>query len=106
MKLLFTTLFLLFSLNVHSQSFKIPPIKVEDDKMFHFIASYTINYTTYHYLQPKIGHKKAKRYSTITSLGIGIIKEIIDERYRKGWEVGDMYANVGGIVLFRYDLTQ
>lgn len=106
MKLLFTILFLLFSLNTHSQSVKIPPMKVGGDKLLHFAASYTINYTTYHYLQPKIGHKKAKRYSTIASLGVGIIKEIIDERYRKGWEEGDMYANIGGVILFRYDLTQ
>ena len=101
MKLFFTILFLLFS-----QSFKTPPLKMGGDKIFHFITSYTISYTTYHYLQPKIGHKKAKRYSTITSLGIGIIKEIVDERYRKGWEKGDMYANMGGIILFRYDLKR
>ena len=101
MKLFFTILFLLFSLNTYSQSFKIG-----GDKMLHFTASYTISYNTYHYLQPKIGHKKAKRYSTIASLGVGIIKEIVDERYRKGWEQGDMYANMGGIILFRYDLKQ
>jgi len=101
MKLFFTILFLLFNLNTYSQSFKIG-----GDKMLHFTASYTISYTTYHYLQPKLGHKKAKTYSIVASLGIGIIKEIIDERYRKGWEAGDMYANVGGIVLFRLDLKR
>mgnify|MGYP003965266119 FL=1 len=76
------------------------------DKILHFTGSYFIAYTTYHYLQPKIGHKKAKTYSIATSIGIGILKEIIDERYRKGWEAGDMYANAGGIVLFRFDLTR
>ena len=76
------------------------------DKILHFTASYAISHTTYHYLQPKLGHKKAKIYSIIASLGIGILKEIIDERYRKGWEAGDMYANAGGIVLFRFDLIR
>ena len=101
MKLFFTILFLLFSLNTYSQS-----LKIGGDKILHFTASYTISYTTYHYLQPKIGHKKAKTYSIVASLGIGILKEIIDERYRKGWEAGDMYANAGGIVLFRFDLIR
>ena len=76
------------------------------DKILHFTASYAISHTTYHYLQPKLGHKKAKTYSIVASLGIGILKEIIDERYRKGGEVEDMYANVGGVVLFRFDLTR
>ena len=101
MKLFFTILFLLFSLNTYSQSFKIG-----GDKILHFKAIYTISYTTYQYLQPKIGKHKAKRYSIIASLGIGSSQEIIDERYRKGWEAGDMYANVGGIILFRFDLTK
>ena len=74
------------------------------DKILHFTASYAISHTTYHYLQPKLGHKKAKTYSIVASLGIGIIKEIIDERYRKGGEIEDMCANVGGVVLFRFDL--
>ena len=34
------------------------------------------------------------------------MKEIIDERYRKGWEAGDIYANTGGIILFRLDLSK
>ena len=76
------------------------------DKILHFTASYAISHTTYHYLKPKLGHKKAKTYSIVASLGIGILKEIIDERYRKGGEVEDMYANVGGVVLFRFDLTR
>ena len=98
-RIIITVIFLFLSLNLSSQTFKI-----EGDKILHFITSYTISYTTYHYLQPKIGHKKAKIYSTVATLGIGIAKEIIDERYRKGWEVGDMYANMSGIVLFKFDL--
>ena len=74
------------------------------DKMLHFTASYTISHITYHYLQPRVGYKKAKIYSTIISLGTGIIKEIIDERYRGGWEQGDIYTNMGGIILFRIDI--
>ena len=49
--------------------------------------------------------KLAKTYSIATSIGIGILKEIIDERYRKGGEIEDMCANVGGVVLFRFDLN-
>ena len=104
MKRIIIFLLLFLSLNSYSQSFKIPPLRMGGDKILHFATSYTISYTTYHYLQPKIGHKKAKIYSTAATIGMGIIKEIIDERYRKGWEAGDMYANVGGIVLFRLDL--
>jgi hypothetical protein len=37
---------------------------------------------------------------------VGAAKEFIDEKYRKGWEKEDMYANIGGIILFRYDLTK
>ena len=101
MKRIVIFLLLFLSLNSYSQ-----PLKIGGDKILHFITSYTISYTTYHYLQPKIGHKKAKTYSTVATVGIGIAKEIIDERYRKGWEAGDMYANMSGIVLFRFNLTQ
>jgi len=75
------------------------------DKILHFTASYAISHTTYHYLQPKLGHKKAKTYSIIASLGIGIIKEIIDERYRTGYEKGDIVANMGGVLLFKYHIS-
>ena len=104
MKHIIILLLLFLSLSSYSQSFEIPPLRMGGDKILHFATSYTISYTTYHYLQPKIGHKKAKIYSTAATIGMGIIKEIIDERYRKGWEAGDMYANVGVIVLFRLDL--
>ena len=106
MKRIIILLLLLLSLNSYSQTLKIPPMRNGGDKILHFTASYVISYTTYHYLQPKIGHKKAKIYSIGTSVGIGIIKEIIDERYRKGWEAGDMYANLSGIILFRLDLSK
>lgn len=105
-RIIFIVIFLFLSLNSYSQSFEVPPLRMGGDKILHFAASYAISYTTYHYLQPKLGHKKAKTYSIVASLGIGIIKEIIDERYRKGWEAGDMYANVSGIVLFRLDLKR
>jgi len=105
-KRIFTLLFLFLSLNSYSQTLKIPPLRMNGDKILHFSASYVISYTTYHYLQPRIGHKKAKTYSILTSLGVGIMKEIIDERYRKGWEAGDIYANTGGIILFRLDLSK
>ena len=106
MKRIIIFLFLFLSLSSYSQSLELPPLRMGGDKILHFATSYAISYTTYHYLQPKLGHKKAKTYSIVASLGMGIIKEIIDERYRKGWEAGDMYANVGGIVLFRLDLKR
>ena len=46
---------------------------------------------------------KTKSGMTLLDLDL-IAKEIIDERYRKGWEAGDMYANMSGIVLFKFDL--
>ena len=100
-RIIIVVVFLFLSLNLSAQT-----LKIGGDKMLHFTASYAISHTTYYYLQPKLGHKKAKTYSIITSLGIGILKEIIDERYRKGWEAGDIYANACGIVLFRFDLTR
>jgi hypothetical protein len=106
MKRVIILLLLFLSLSSYSQTLKIPPMRNGGDKILHFTASYVISYTTYHYLQPKIGHKKAKTYSILTSLGVGIMKEIIDERYRKGWEAGDIYANTGGIILFRLDLSK
>jgi len=106
MKRIVIFLLLFLSLNSYSQISYKPSFKGGGDKILHFTASYVISYTTYHYLQPKIGHKKAKIYSIGTSVGIGIIKEIIDERYRKGWEAGDMYANMSGIILFRLDLSK
>ena len=106
MKRIIILLLLFLSLSSYSQSFEVPPLRMGGDKILHFATSYAISYTTYHYLQPKIGHKKAKTYSTVATVGIGIAKEIIDERYRKGWEAGDMYANVSGIVLFRLDLKR
>ena len=100
-RIIIIVIFLFFFLTKSAQTFKMG-----GDKILHFTASYAISHTTYHYLQPKLGHKKAKTYSIIASLGIGILKEIIDERYRKGGEVEDMYANVGGVVLFKFDLTR
>ena len=98
-RIIIVVIFLFFFLTNSAQTFKMG-----GDKILHFSASYAISHTTYHYLQPKLGHKKAKTYSIIASLGIGILKEIIDERYRKGGEIEDMCANVGGVVLFRFDL--
>lgn len=104
MKIILILLFL--NLNIYSQNLYLPPIKIGHDKILHFSASYAISHTTYYYFQPRIGKKKAKRYSIIASLGIGILKEIIDEHYRKGWESKDMYSNIGGILLFRFDLEK
>tara|TARA_R100000951_G_scaffold68219_1_gene57574 strand:- start:298 stop:675 length:378 start_codon:yes stop_codon:yes gene_type:complete len=94
----------LITIQLYSQDITIPPFEMGKDKILHFTASYTIAYTTYHYLQPRIGSRRARLYGSGISLGIGILKEVVDERYRKGWEAGDLYANIGGIILFRLDI--
>lgn len=89
----------LISIKSHTQT-------IGYDKVLHFSCSYIIQHSAYNYLEPRFGKKKAKLYSTIITLSIGAGKEIIDQRYRKGWEAGDMYANTAAIILFRYDLTK
>ena len=91
-------------IQLQAQTIEIPPFRGGGDKILHFTASYTIAYTTYQYLQPRIGSRRARLYGSGISLGIGILKEVIDEHYRKGWEAGDLYANMGGILLFRLDI--
>lgn len=94
----------LIAIQLYSQDIMIPPFEMGGDKILHFTASYTIAYTAYHYLQPRIGSRRARLYGSGISLGIGILKEVVDQRYRKGWEAGDLYANMGGIILFRIDI--
>lgn len=82
----------------------IQPFNMGVDKMLHFATSYTIAYTSYHFLEPRIGKRKARVWAGTLSLTAGIIKEIIDEKYRKGYEQGDIIANMGGVLLWRYDI--
>jgi len=100
-------------IQLYAQDNTIPPVRLSGpiqpfnmgiDKVLHFATSYTIAYTTYQYLQPRIGSRRARLYGSCISLGVGILKEVVDERYRKGWEAGDLYANIGGILLFRLDI--
>mgnify|MGYP001037883342 CR=1 FL=1 len=112
-KLLLIVMLSLFTIKSNAQSIEpvrlsgpIQPFNMGVDKMLHFATSYTIAFTTYHYLEPKIGKKKARAWAGTISLTAGIIKEIIDEKYRKGYEQGDIIANMGGVVLWRYDLTR
>jgi hypothetical protein len=94
----------LISIKSYSQSYNIPPFKRGGDKILHFTCSYIIQYNSYNWLEPRLGKKKAKLYSTLLTLGIGASKEIIDQKFRKGWEAGDMYANSAAIMLFRIEL--
>jgi len=103
-KLLLMVILSMFSIKAFTQSYNIPPFKRGGDKVLHFTCSYIIQYNAYNYLEPRFGKKKAKLYSTIITLSIGAGKEIIDQRYRKGWEAGDMYANTAAIILFRYEI--
>ena len=51
------------------------------------------------------GMKEPKRtYAVKGGLWPPAIATINGERYRKGWEAGDLYANMGGIILFRLDI--
>tara|TARA_R110002012_G_scaffold118746_4_gene267727 strand:+ start:160 stop:552 length:393 start_codon:yes stop_codon:yes gene_type:complete len=103
----------LIAIQLYSQDNTIPPVRLSGpiqpfnmgiDKVLHFATSYTIAYTTYHYLQPRIGSRRARIWGAGISLGVGIAKEVIDERYRKGYEQGDIIANMAGILLFRIDI--
>jgi hypothetical protein len=103
-KLLLIVMLSLLSIKSYSQTYKIPPFKRGGDKILHFTCSYIIQYNSYKWLEPRYGAKKARLYSTLLTLGIGAGKEFIDQRYRKGWELGDMYANSAAVVLFRIEI--
>lgn len=107
------TLFLFISINLQSQSLHeiglfdhAPVLRNGGDKILHFTCSYVIAYNTYKYFEHRVPKKRARLYSVLVPLVVGAAKEFIDEKYRKGWEKEDMYANIGGIILFRYDLTK
>jgi len=113
-RIIIVVVLLLFSLNLYSQDLKILPVSIEGnpnafnigvDKLLHFTTSYTIAYTTYHFLKPRIGNKKARAYAGILSFSAGVIKEVLDERYRTGYEKGDIIANMGGVLLFKYHIS-
>ena len=90
-------LFLFLSLSSISQTFKVPPLRNGGDKIVHFAVSYTLTYNSYNYLKHKMPKRRAKIYSTLIATGAGIAKEIIDEKWRKGYELGDITANSAGI---------
>jgi len=99
MKYIIILLLLFLNLNSYSQSFKVPPMKNGGDKILHFTVSYVLTYHSYHYLKTKMPKKKAKIYSILIATSAGIAKEIIDEKWRKGYELGDITANSVGISL-------
>ena len=106
-------LFSIITLNLQSQSLheiglfnNAPVLKNGGDKILHFTCSYLIAYHTYKYFEPRVPERRARLYSMLVPIMVGAAKEYVDEKYRSGWEVEDMYANMGGIVLFRYDLTK
>jgi hypothetical protein len=103
-KLLLMVIISIFSIKSYSQINYSPSFKGGGDKILHFTCSYIIQYNSYKWLEPRYGAKKAKLYSTLLTLGIGAGKEFIDERYRKGWELGDMYANSAAVILFRIEI--
>ena len=49
------------------------------------------------YLKHKMPKRRAKIYSVLIVTGAGITKEIIDEKWRKGYELSDITANSFGI---------
>jgi len=86
-------LLLFISLSSYSQIFEIPPLKNGGDKILHFTVSYTLTYHSYHYLKSRVPKNKAKLYSALITISIGVAKEAIDEKWRKGSERGDLIAN-------------
>ena len=101
MKKILLTL-LLLSMNTHmaGQTFDIPSRMPGGDKYLHATLSYAVTYTTYNYFKPINGHKRALLYSIGSTIVVGVVKEVYDELYRKGWEYEDMIANGVGITLF------
>ena len=97
MKRIVIFLLLFLSLSSYSQSFELPPLRMGGDKILHFTASYVIMYNSYHYLETKMPKKKAKIYSILITAGAGIAKEIVDDKWRKGAENGDLIADGLGI---------
>ena len=90
-------LLLFLSLSSNSQTFKVPPLRNGGDKIVHFAVSYTLTYNSYNYLKHKMPKRRAKIYSILIATGAGIAKEIIDEKWRKGAENGDLIADGLGI---------
>jgi len=105
-KLILMVIFLLCSIKSNAQFNYDPALGNGGDKFLHFSCSYIIQYNSYKLLQPKVGKQKAKLYSTLITLGIGAGKELIDQKYRKGWELGDMVANSAAVVLFRIQINE
>ena len=96
-KLLLMVILSLISIESHTQT-------IGYDKVLHFSCSYIIQHNTYRFLEPRVGKKKAKLYSTVITLSVGAGKELIDQKYRGGWEVQDMYANGLAVTIFRYEI--
>ena len=102
-KLLLMVLISMFSIKSYSQT-TVPKLSIGYDKILHFTCSYIIQHESYKFLEPRVGKKKAKLYSTILTLSIGACKELVDQRYRSGWEIQDMYANSLAVTIFRYEI--
>ena len=90
-------LFLFLSLSSNSQTFKVPPLRNGGDKIVHFAVSYTLTYNSYNYLKNKMPKRRTKVCSSLIAIGIGMSKEIIDHKWRKGHETGDIIADGVGI---------
>ena len=97
MKRIVIFLLLFLSLSSYSQISYKPSFKGGGDKILHFTVSYVLMYNSYHYLETKMPKKKAKIYSIIITAGAGIAKEIVDDKWRKGAENGDLIADGLGI---------
>jgi len=96
-KKLVLILILLGSINMFPQS----PIKIQQDKVMHFVGSYTITNASYEYFQPIVGNKKAYIYSSAIALSVGLGKEIYDKHTDGTFSPGDVIADISGILFFR-----
>ena len=66
-------------------------IKIADDKLKHFVVSYAIMLTLMLFVQYD--------YAFWITLGIGLCKELYDEKDYGGFSWGDIVADAAGIIL-------
>ena len=70
-----------------------------DDKVLHFAGGGAFGTAAWTHVYSKTQNKvKATVWSTIAAIGIGVIKEAIDENNYKGWDNKDlMFTALGGL---------
>ena len=89
------------SINLYPQK----PLKIQPDKVLHFVGSYALTNASYEYFQPIYGKKRAFIYSSAFALSVGIGKEVYDYHTDGLFSSKDILANISGIMLFNITIT-